>query len=152
MTDTHDAHDLCRFVQAQQDDDAQVLAEIRGGRKGSHWMWYLFPQLAGLGFSVLSQRYAIRSLAEAQAYLSHPMLGLRLRECAEAVIGVEGRSAREILGSPDDMQLRSCATLFVSVSPVGSVFHRVRTLYFQGEGDPRTLRLLGLAPNGGFVV
>ncbi len=75
MTDTHDPHDLYRFIQAQQDDYAQALAEIRSGRKASHWMWYLFPQLAGLGFSVLSQRYAIRSLAEAQAYLAHPMLG-----------------------------------------------------------------------------
>ncbi len=152
MTDTHDPHDLYRFIQAQQDDYAQALAEIRSGRKASHWMWYLFPQLAGLGFSVLSQRYAIRSLAEAQAYLAHPMLGPRLRECAEAVIGVEGRSAREIFGSPDDRKLRSCATLFARVSPAGSVFHQVLMLSFQGEGDPQTLRLLGLAPNGASVV
>ncbi|NEX21311.1 DUF1810 domain-containing protein [Thiorhodococcus mannitoliphagus] len=145
MTDTHD---LQRFVQAQEDDYAQALAEIRSGRKRSHWMWYIFPQLAGLGFSALSQRYAIRSLAEAEAYLSHPVLGPRLRACAEAVIGVEGRSAREIFGSPDDLKLRSCATLFARVSPAGSVFHRVLTRYFQGEGDPQTLRLLGLAPSG----
>ena len=144
MTDTHDPYDLHRFVQAQQDVYAQALAEIRRGRKASHWMWYIFPQLTGLGLSAMSQRYAIRGLAEAKAYLSHPMLGPRLRECAEAVIGVEGRSAREIFGAPDDMKLRSCATLFAGVSPAGSVFHRVLTLYFQGEGDPQTLRLLGL--------
>ena len=105
----NDPYDLQRFVQAQRDDYAQALAEIRCGRKRSHWMWYIFPPLAGLGLSDMSQRYAIRSLAEADAYLSHPVLGPRLRECAEAVTGVEGRSAREIFGSPDDMKPRSCA-------------------------------------------
>lgn len=139
-------------MQAQQDDYALALAEIRRGRKTSHWIWYIFPQMAGLGVSALSQRYTIRSLAEAEAYLSHPMLGPRLRECAEAVIGVEGRSAREIFGSPDDMKLRSCVTLFASVSPAESVFHQVLMLYFQGEGDSQPLHLLGLAPNGASVV
>src|SRR5215213_10323708 len=105
-----DPHDLSRFVQAQAEDYERALAEIRGGRKRSHWMWYIFPQVDGLGASPMSRRYAIRSLAEARAYLDHPVLGRRLVESAEAVLGVEGRSAREIFGSPDDMKLRSCAT------------------------------------------
>src|SRR5437762_8769015 len=100
-----DPHNLVRFVQAQQDDYAQALSEIRSGRKESHWMWYIFPQFDGLGFSSTSKRYAIKSIAEAEAYLSHPVLGPRLMECAEAVLRVEGRSAHEIFGSPDDVKL-----------------------------------------------
>jgi uncharacterized protein (DUF1810 family) len=139
-------HNLSRFVQAQEDDYAQALTEIRSGRKHSHWMWYIFPQLEGLGFSSTSQRYAIKSLGEAEAYLSHPVLGPRLVECAEAALGVEGRSAFEVFGSPDEMKLRSCATLFACVSPAGSVFHRLLDKYFQGERDGKTLRLLGIVP------
>src|SRR5215470_14240335 len=116
-----DVHDLERFVRAQRDDYAQALAEIRSGRKRSHWMWYVFPQFEGLGFSPTSRRYAIKSLAEAEAYLSHPILGQRLLEAAEAVLRVQGRSAREVFGSPDDIKLRSCATLFAQVSLPGSV-------------------------------
>jgi uncharacterized protein (DUF1810 family) len=141
-----DRHDLKRFVQAQDDDYDQALAEIRGGRKRSHWMWYIFPQFDGLGFSSTSRRYAIKSIAEAEAYLSHPVLGPRLRDCAEAVLRVDGRSALEIFGSPDDMKLKSCATLFARVSPAGSVFDRLLDKYFQGERDDKTLRLLGVAP------
>jgi uncharacterized protein (DUF1810 family) len=143
-----DPYDLNRFVQAQADDYEQALAEIRSGRKRSHWMWYIFPQLDGLGSSPTSKRYAIKSLAEAEAYLRHPVLGPRLAECAETALGVEGRSAAEIFGSPDDMKLRSCATLFARVSPPGSVFHRLLGKYFRGEPDARTLRLLGMAPGG----
>src|SRR5437868_9582453 len=98
-----DPHNLGRFVQAQKDDYEQALAEIRSGRKRSHWMWYIFPQIDGLGFSSTSKRYAIKSAAEAEAYLSHPVLGPRLVECAEAALRVEGRSALEIFGSPDEM-------------------------------------------------
>ena len=141
-----DRCDLDRFVEAQDDDYEQALSEIRSGRKRSHWMWYVFPQLDGLGFSSTSKRYAIKSKAEAAAYLSHPVLGPRLRECAEAVLQVQGRSALEIFGSPDDMKLRSCATLFARVSPAGSVFHRLLDNYFQGEPDAKTLRLLDVAP------
>jgi uncharacterized protein (DUF1810 family) len=141
-----DRHDLKRFVQAQDDDYDQALAEIRSGRKRSHWMWYIFPQFDGLGFSSTSRRYAIKSIAEAEAYLSHPVLGPRLRDCAEAVLRVDGRSALEIFGSPDDMKLKSCATLFARVSPAGSVFDRLLDKYFQGERDDKTLRLLGVAP------
>jgi uncharacterized protein (DUF1810 family) len=146
---TGDPYHLDRFVQAQQDDYAQALAEIRGGRKRTHWMWYVFPQLDGLGFSSTAQFYAIKSLDEARAYLEHPVLGPRLLECAEAAAGVEGRSAREIFGSPDDLKLRSCATLFAQVSPPGSVFHRALDKYYRGEPDQQTLRLLGIDPQSG---
>ena len=110
-------------------------------------MWFVFPQYAGLGVSPTSQRYAINSVAEAEAYLSHPVLGGRLVECAEALLRVEGRSAQEIFGSPDDMKLKSSATLFTHVSLAGSVFERVLDKYFGGVRDDQTLRLLG-APHG----
>jgi len=141
------ADDLSRFVAAQRDVYARALGEIRAGRKRSHWMWFVFPQLAGLGLSATSRRYAIRDLAEARAYLEHPILGKRLVECGEAALGVEGRSAFEVFGSPDDMKLRSCATLFSRVSPPGSVFHRLLDKYFGGEPDDRTMSLL-VAPAG----
>jgi len=144
-----DPHDLGRFLRAQQDDYERALAEIRGGRKRSHWMWYIFPQLDGLAFSATSKRYAIRSLDEARAYLAHPVLGPRLVACAEAVVGVEGRSAAEIFGSPDDLKLRSCATLFACVSPAGSAFHRLLARYYPGGPDGRTLQLLGIEAPGG---
>lgn len=138
-----DPHDLHRFVQAQAGVYEQALAEIRRGRKQSHWIWFVFPQYAGLGFSSTSQFYAIKTLAEAAAYLSHPLLGPRLRDCAAVALGVQGRSAHEVFGSPDDMKLRSSATLFAHVSPAGSVFHQLLDKYFQGEPDGATLRLLG---------
>ena len=142
-TGTADPYDLARFVRAQERDYEQALSEIRSGQKKSHWMWYIFPQFDGLGFSSTSRRYAIRSVAEAEAYLGHPILGPRLVEIAEAAAGVEGRSAFEVFGSPDDMKLRSCATLFAQVSPAGSVFERLLGRYFGGEPDSETLRLLG---------
>lgn len=146
MPDASDPHDLKRFVQAQEDDYERALSEVKSGRKRSHWMWYVFPQIEGLGFSTTSRLYSIKSIGEAKAYLSHPVLGPRLMECAEAVLGVVGRSAYEILGSPDDMKLRSCATLFACVAPAGSVFDRLLDKYFHGERDQKTLRLLGGAP------
>jgi uncharacterized protein (DUF1810 family) len=139
-----DPHDLHRFVDAQRDDYDRALAEVRRGRKQSHWMWYVFPQLEGLGSSPTARHYAIRSLAEAEAYLRHPLLGPRLREIAEAALAVEGRSAREVFGSPDDSKLRSSATLFAQCSPAGSVFHRLLDRYFEGAPDGRTLQLLGV--------
>jgi uncharacterized protein (DUF1810 family) len=144
-----DPYNLNRFVQAQEDDYAPALAELQSGEKRTHWMWYIFPQLDGLAFSATSQRYAIKSVAEAQAYLAHPLLGPRLLECAEAVLQIEGHSATEIFGSPDDLKLRSCATLFACVSPPGSVFERLLTKYYGGGRDDKTLRLLGMAPDGG---
>jgi uncharacterized protein (DUF1810 family) len=139
---TADPHDLDRFVQAQRNVYEQALAEIRTGRKRSHWMWYIFPQYAGLGSSAISQRYAIRSLAEAEAYLRHPVLGVRLVQCAEAALGIHGRFASEVFGAPDDMKLRSSATLFAAVSPPGSVFERLLEKYFDGERDQRTVQLV----------
>ena len=138
-----DPHRLVRFVQGQSHAYEQALAEIQRGQKYSHWMWFIFPQIAGLGFSPTAQFYAIKSQAEAQAYLEHPVLGPRLLACAEAALGVEGRTAVEIFGETDALKLRSSATLFASVSPDGSVFHQLLDRYFDGVPDPRTLRLLG---------
>ena len=145
MPHADDPYDLDRFVQAQADDYARALAEIRSGRKRSHWMWYIFPQIDGLGYSSMSRRYSIKSLDEAGAYLDHPVLGPRLVECAEAALGVEGRSAYEIFGSPDDMKLRSNATLFASVTPADSVFARLLDKFFDGKPDGKTLGLLEAA-------
>jgi uncharacterized protein (DUF1810 family) len=144
-----DPNRLSRFVHAQQDDFQQALAEIRGRKKRTHWMWYIFPQIDGLAFSSTSKYYAIKSIAEAKAYLDHPILGPRLLECAEAVVAIEGRSAKEIFGSPDDLKLRSCATLFACASKPGSVFERLLDDYYGGERDQKTLRLLGIDPATG---
>lgn len=144
-----DPFNLSRFVEAQAGDYDQALSEIRVGRKRSHWMWYVFPQFDGLGFSSTSKFYAIKSRAEAEAYLDHPILGPRLSECAQAALNVEARTAHDIFGSPDDLKLRSSATLFACVSPEGSVFHRLLARYFEGERDERTLRLLDAAREAG---
>jgi uncharacterized protein (DUF1810 family) len=133
--------DLERFVSAQAAVYAGALAEIRSGRKRTHWIWFIFPQIEGLGYSSTSRHYAIRSLDEARAYLAHPVLGPRLAECAEAVLAVEGRTASEIFAYPDDLKLRSSMTLFELVAEPGSVFTRVLDKYFQGRRDERTLQL-----------
>jgi uncharacterized protein (DUF1810 family) len=143
---TADPHDLNRFVQAQQGDYDRALAEIRGGRKESHWMWYIFPQFEGLGSSSTSRLYSIKSVAEAEAYLAHPVLGPRLLECCDAALRVEGRSAVEIFGAIDERKLRSCATLFARVSQPDSVFDRLLEKFFDGKRDEKTLGLLGVAP------
>jgi uncharacterized protein (DUF1810 family) len=143
----HDPYNLSRFGEVQEDDYERALSELRSGKKRTHWMWYIFPQIDGLAFSTTSKHYAIKSIKEAKAYLDHPILGPRLDECAEAVLHVEGRSAAEIFGSPDDLKLRSCATLFAAVSPPGSVFDRVLKKYYEGRRDEKTLQLLGLAPD-----
>jgi uncharacterized protein (DUF1810 family) len=141
--DDPDVFELGRFVEAQRETYDTALAELRDGRKRSHWMWFIFPQLAGLGFSAMSQRYAIRSLEEAMAYLEHPLLGYRLLNCAAAVLQVDGRTASEIFGSPDDLKLRSSATLFSeALSRPGFVFDQLLTKYFGGEPDSQTLDLL----------
>ena len=137
-----DPYQLSRFVTAQERDYDRALAEIRRGRKESHWMWYVFPQFRGLGLSAMSARYAIGSLDEARAYLAHPVLGPRLIECAEAVLSVHERTAHDIFGSPDDAKLRSAATLFAAVSPAGSLFHRILDHFFDGQHDPLTLQKL----------
>jgi len=140
-----DPYDLNRFVRAQEQSYEQALSELERGRKQSHWMWYVFPQFDGLGSSPTSKLYSIKSMAEARAYLEHPVLGPRLAECAEAMLAVDGKSARAILGSPDDMKLKSCATLFAHVSPPGSVFERLLDKFYDGERDAATLRLLSTA-------
>jgi uncharacterized protein (DUF1810 family) len=138
-----DPYDLQRFVDAQEHVYKRALSEIQSGRKRSHWMWFIFPQIDGLGASSMSRRYAIRSVAEAKAYLAHPLLGPRLLESAEAVLAVETTSALELFGSPDDMKLRSCATLFASVSSEESVFRQLINKYFDGKPDDSTLQLIG---------
>jgi len=137
-----DPHGLARFLDAQAPVYAHALAELRAGRKRSHWMWFVFPQIAGLGSSAMAQRYAIASLDEARAYLAHPLLGERLRECAQAMSSIEGRTAHDILGSPDDLKFRSCMTLFNRVDPAEPLFERCLEKYFGGEPDAQTLRLL----------
>ena len=136
--------DLNRFLQAQAEDYAQALSEIRRGRKRSHWMWYIFPQLDGLGVSSTAKHYGIKGVEEAKAYLAHATLGARLRECVDVLLGLDGRSAEEVFGFPDVLKLRSCATLFACVSEPGSRFHRLLGKYYDGEPDVKTLRLLGV--------
>ena len=133
---------LNRFIQAQEKDYARALAEIRSGRKRSHWMWYIFPQIEGLGYSSTARFYAIQGSDEAKDYLAHPVLGPRLRECMAAVLEVEEGTAEEIFGQPDVLKLRSCATLFAHVSEPDSVFERVLRKYYDGQADEATLRLL----------
>ncbi len=133
---------LDRFTIAQEDIYPRVLAELRSGEKRSHWMWYIFPQLAGLGHSAASKRYALSGLEEAQEYLRHDVLGVRLVECAEAVHAIQGRSASQIFGSPDDRKLKSSMTLFASVRESLPVFVHVLMKYFDGEQDDLTLAWL----------
>ena len=134
--------DLARFVDAQAPVYAAALAELRAGRKRSHWMWFVLPQLAGLGTSPMSQRYAIRDRAEAAAYLAHPVLGPRLRECVAAVLPHADKTAFAIFGSPDDAKFRSCLTLFDAVAPEEPLFRQALLAFYRGEPDEVTLRLL----------
>lgn len=137
-----DPYDLNRFTSAQSEVIDQVLTEIRSGRKETHWMWFVFPQLLGLGSSAMATRFGITSVEEARAYLDHPILGPRLIECTQAVLDLNNLSATEIFGKPDDIKLRSCATLFAHVSPEGSVFHRIIDKFYKSEPDPATTALL----------
>lgn len=137
-----DPFDLQRFVDAQHVVYEQALGEITQGLKRTHWMWFIFPQIDGLGSSPAARHYAIKSREEAEAYLRHPVLGPRLVACAEAALAADGRSAREMFGTPDDLKLRSSVTLFAAVAPSGSVFERVIEKYFSGQPDPKTLELL----------
>jgi uncharacterized protein (DUF1810 family) len=143
MLSPSDPFDLARFVEAQEADYYTALTELRAGRKRSHWIWYIFPQYAGFASSSRSKRYAIKSRAEASAYVQHPVLGPRIEECAKALLAVKNRSAREILGDPDDLKVRSCATLFALVLPPGNVMEQVLDKYYEGAPDVRTLELMG---------
>lgn len=135
-------NDLKRFLDAQERDYAIALSEIRSGRKRSHWMWYIFPQIAGLGSSETSRFYAVKTKAEAELYLGHPVLGARLIEISEALLEVEGKTANQIFGSPDDIKLKSCITLFGSLENAHPVFQRVLDKYFNGTKDHKTLQLI----------
>lgn len=137
-----DPHNLQRFLIAQAEDFEFALGELQRGRKESHWIWYIFPQVAGLGSSSMAQEYAIRSRAEAAAYLNHPVLGSRLQQCCEALLKHQGRKIQDIMGFPDDLKLRSSMTLFATVSASGSVFHKVLNAFYSGQMDQRTLEFL----------
>jgi uncharacterized protein (DUF1810 family) len=138
-----DPFGLNRFVDAQANGVyEEAFGEIQRGRKRSHWMWFVFPQFDGLGFSATSKHYAIKSIEEARAYLAHPILGPRLIDCAASLLQQKGSDALAIFGSPDDMKLLSSATLFAQISPPDSVFHQVIDKYFGGRSDERTIKLL----------
>lgn len=138
----NDPFDLARFVDAQGPVHERVIRELRAGRKVSHWMWYVFPQLRGLGWSPTARRYGIASIAEAQAYLAHPVLGPRLELCVRLVLDCQGRTAEQIFGFPDVLKFRSCLTLFAAAAPSVQLFTEALGRYYGGERDPLTLEAL----------
>ena len=138
----NDPYDLQRFVDAQEPVFRQVCAELRDGRKRGHWMWFVFPQIRGLGYSFMASKFAISSLDEAQAYLRHPVLGPRLRECSRLVTLAKGSSIREIFDDPDDLKFRSSMTLFAHATSENEVFHDALRKYFGGDFDRLTLERL----------
>ena len=140
---TRDGFDLQRFVDAQNAVYGTVVRELEEGRKRSHWMWFIFPQVEGLGSSPMAQRYAIGSRQEAEAYLQHPVLGERLTECTLLMLPHEGRSAHAILGSPDDLKFQSSMTLFADVSEKGSPFERALDVFYGGKRDRKTVAQIG---------
>ncbi|WP_207537548.1 DUF1810 domain-containing protein [Sabulicella rubraurantiaca] len=146
-----DPFDLARFVAAQEGVLDRARAELRTGAKRSHWMWFVFPQLRGLGQSEMAHRYGIASMDEAQAYLAHPQLGPRLLDCTALALAAPAASAHALFGSPDDMKFRSCMTLFARVHPGPSLFEEALARFFEGKPDSRTLALLGgsVTPAGG---
>jgi uncharacterized protein (DUF1810 family) len=137
-----DPFDLQRFLAAQANDYQEALRELQRGRKESHWIWYIFPQVAGLGRSSMAEKYAIQSKDEAIAYLNHPILGARLRECSEALLKHRGKPIADIMGYPDDLKLRSSMTLFAAISEPPSIFHQVLDAFYSGQMDDRTITFL----------
>ena len=137
-----DEYNLKRFVSPQEHTYASVIAELKRGRKTSHWIWYIFPQVTGLGASATSEIYSIKSLAEARGYLAHPLLGARLKECTSLVLQLEGLSAQDIFGYPDYLKFRSCMTLFAAVADGDGTFRQALDKYYGGVGDERTLGIL----------
>ena len=137
-----DVYDLKRFISAQEHTYPNVIAELMRGRKTSHWIWYIFPQVTGLGSSATSEAYSIKSLAEARGYLAHPLLGARLKGCTSLVLQLEGRSAQDIFGYPDYLKFRSCMTLFAAVADGDGTFRQALDKYYDGVGDERTLGIL----------
>jgi uncharacterized protein (DUF1810 family) len=142
VASANDPYDLQRFIEAQDSVYDKVCAELRNGRKDSHWMWFIFPQLHGLGHSHMADKFGISSRQEAEAYLKHPILGPRLRECSRLVNLVAGRSIHQILGSPDDLKFKSSMSLFASIAPEEQVFKEALQKYFDGELDRLTLERL----------
>ena len=142
MTVSSDPFNLQRFVDAQATAYRQVCEELRAGRKRSHWIWFIFPQIRGLGHSEMAQHYGVSSREEAEAYLAHPVLGARLRECTRLVVEVEGRSVDQIFGDPDNLKFRSSMSLFASAAPDEPVFRQALQKYFGGQLDPNTVALL----------
>ena len=138
-------YDLSRFLEAQKNAYDTALREIRAGRKRSHWMWYIFPQIQGLGYSAMAQHYAIRDLGEAREYLQHPLLGPRLIEISEALLSLDESDPRRVMGSPDDLKLRSCMTLLQCAAPDQPVFGKVLDKFYGGRPDGRTLEILSLS-------
>ena len=141
--DVNDPSKLNRFIQAQERVYSNVLAELKSGHKTTHWMWFIFPQILGLGHSPTAKLYAIKNLDEASQYLNHSLLGARLLECSETLLGINGRSVTDIFGWPDDLKLKSSMTLFLCVTGSDSVLDEVLNRFFQGEQDTSTLQLLG---------
>ena len=141
----HTSTDLERFVAAQQDKYATALAEIKAGRKRSHWMWYIFPQLKGLGLSEMARLYGIHDINEAEAYLAHPVLGKRLLDICHELSLQPGKDAHAIFGSPDDLKLRSCLTLFAALDNTHPVFETLLKKFYNGSKDVKTLKLLGVS-------
>ena len=137
-----DPHNLERFLKAQAEDYNRALGELQRGQKQSHWIWYIFPQVSGLGHSPMAQEYAIRSRDEAVAYLKHPVLGPRLQRCCEAVLKHQDRKVQDIMGFPDDLKLRSSMTLFALISSPDSVFHQVLNTFYAGQLDDRTIAFI----------
>ena len=133
---------LRRFIAPQKRDYETALQELKHGRKRTHWMWYIFPQFSGLGNSPVAKLYEIKSIAEAQAYLDHPILGPRLQECTAAILAIEGRTAAEIFPFPDNLKLRSCLTLFAHISPPGSPFTAALRKFYDGQLDEKTVQLI----------
>ena len=141
-----DPHNLQRFVTAQTEDYQSALRELQRGQKESHWIWYIFPQVAGLGYSPAAQEYAIRSREEAAAYLAHAVLGTRLQQCCEALLKHQRKRIQDIMGFPDDLKLRSSMTLFARLSSQGSIFHKVLDAFYSGHMDDRTIAFLDAKP------
>ncbi|KAF2989004.1 hypothetical protein MJC1_03912 [Methylocystis sp. MJC1] len=142
VRDNDDPFDLQRFIEAQKGSYAQALSELRAGRKTSHWIWYVFPQLAGLGFSQASRFYGLSGLDEARAYLADPILGPRLRECVEVMLASGDRNAEDVLGSTDAMKFRSSMTLFARAASEEALFTQALARFFDSEDDPKTIELL----------
>lgn len=144
MPHPEDRYNLQRFIDAQSGCYEQAMTELRAGKKRSHWMWFIFPQIAGLGKSATAQFYSISTTGEARAYLIHPVLGDRLLSCVQQVNAIEGQNAHDIFGSPDDLKFRSCLTLFAAVAEKDSVFAKAIAKYYPNGADPRTLALMNI--------